>query len=64
MELERYGNLSPKGTNLRQANLSQANLRKANLKDSIFEPPKLEGAIMPDGTIYQEGKQKHNLSRK
>ena len=59
--------------NLEQANLSEsqlgnADLRRANLlgaklfdvtdyTDSIFEPPKLEGAIMPDGTIYREEKE-------
>lgn len=53
------------GCNLGDANLRGANLKGANLLnatfpnyqkrffDPPFEPPKLEGAIMPDGTIYQ-----------
>ena len=45
----------------RQSYLSEADLRGANLLGAILPdykniafPPKLDGAIMPDGTIYQE----------
>ena len=58
-----------RGANLEQADLSESllsnsDLRGANLlgaklpdyKKSFSIPPKLNGAIMPDGTFYREGK--------
>lgn len=48
------------GADLRGANLLGAKLfdYQKSYVESHFEPPKLEGAIMPDGKIYQGNSQK------
>ena len=63
------GTLNLKGSNLEGVDLSnstisRADLRGANLLEaklpdydtSSYRLPKLEGAIMPDGTFYREDK--------
>lgn len=55
-----------KGVDLSQSIISNTDLRGANLlgaklpdfKNSPFPPPKLDGTIMPDGSIYQENSAK------